>query len=81
MVMRTALNVLSSPSTQVEAYFEGANNVYKDAPVNFASKKIVLREAGTARNNAVDADRSISTFAGEFYGSTSTDALGLTLGG
>ena len=38
------LQVAYSPSSNVEAFFEGAQNVYEDAPVNFASKKIVLRE-------------------------------------
>ena len=33
------LQVAYSPSTIVEAFFEGAQNVYEDAPVNFASKK------------------------------------------
>ena len=73
----TKLNVLHAPSTQVEAYFEGANNVYKDAPVNFASKKIILREAGTARNNVADASRGFATFAGEFYTTTTINGLGL----
>ncbi len=43
------LQVAYSPSSNVEAFFEGAQNVYEDAPVDFASKKIVLRETGTAK--------------------------------
>ena len=43
------LKVAYDPSTTVEAFFEGAQNVYEGAPVNFASKKIVLRETGTAK--------------------------------
>ena len=51
-VVQTAganLQVTYSPSANVEAFFEGAQNVYEDAPVDFASKKIVLRETGTAK--------------------------------
>ena len=43
MVMITA-NIYSEESTAVEAFFEGAQNVYKGAPVNFSNKKIVIRE-------------------------------------
>jgi flagellar hook protein FlgE len=43
------LQVMYNPSTNVEAFFEGATNVYQDAPVDFASKKIVIREIGTAK--------------------------------
>ena len=73
----TKLNVLYAPSTQVEAFFEGQSNVYKDAPVNFASKKVILREAGTARNNVADASRGIASFTGEFFAGTSVNGLGL----
>ena len=44
--------VLSDPSTKVEAYFEGAENVFEDARVNFNSKKITLREIGTSNKHA-----------------------------
>ena len=71
------MNVLYAPSTQVEAFFEGQSNVYKDAPVNFASKKSDIKEAGTARNNVADASRSIGTFAGEFFTTTTINGLGL----
>ena len=47
----TALNVLHSKSTNVEAFFEGAEKVYQDAPINFSSKKIVVREIGTAKHS------------------------------
>ena len=40
--------VYSSESTAVEAFFEGAQNVYKGATENFSNKKIVMREIGTA---------------------------------
>ena len=44
----TDLFVLSDESENVEAFFEGATNVYEGAEVNFNSKKIVLREKGDA---------------------------------
>ena len=37
-------NIYSEESTAVEAFFEGAQNVYQGAPVNFSSSKIVIRE-------------------------------------
>ena len=40
--------VYSSESSSVEAYFEGAQNVYKGATENFSNKKIVVREIGTS---------------------------------
>ncbi len=39
--------MLSDESTDVEAFFEGANNVYEGADVNFNSQRIVLRETGS----------------------------------
>jgi len=39
--------VLSDQSEDVEAFFEGSQNVYEGAQVNFSSEKIVIREAGT----------------------------------
>ena len=44
--------VLSDPSTKVEAYFEGADNVFEGAEVNFNSKKIALREIGATNKHA-----------------------------
>ena len=44
--------VLSDPSSKVEAYFEGAENVFDGAEVNFNSKKIALREIGTTNKHA-----------------------------
>jgi flagellar hook protein FlgE len=41
-------NIYSSESTAVEAFFEGAQNVYKGATENFSNKKLVMREIGTA---------------------------------
>ena len=40
-------NIYSSESTAVEAFFEGAQNVYKGATENFSNKKLVMREIGT----------------------------------
>ena len=46
----SALSVLHSKSTNVEAFFEGAEKVYQDAPINFSSK-IVVREIGDAKHS------------------------------
>ena len=40
--------VLRDEATDVEAFFEGAANVYEGSEVNFNSKKIILRETGAA---------------------------------
>ena len=50
------------PSTNVEAFFEGSQNVYEDAPVNFASKKIVIREIGTAKQTDPGNDATAGAF-------------------
>ena len=39
---------MSDESESVEAFFEGAENVYEGAAVNFSSEKIVIREIGDA---------------------------------
>ena len=39
---------MSGESTTVEAFFEGAENVYDGAADNFNSKRVVLREKSTA---------------------------------
>ena len=57
------LNVMYDPSTTVEAFFEGAQNVYEDAPVNFASKKIVIREIGTAKQTDPGNDATAGAFS------------------
>ena len=44
--------VLSDESEKVEAFFEGSENVYQDAKVNFSSQKIVIREKGDATKHA-----------------------------
>ncbi len=84
----TALNVLHSKSTNVEAFFEGAEKVYQDAPINFSSKKIVVREIGTAKHdytntqviNAGAANGIFQFGAGTFGGATSLDTMGLSTG-
>ena len=43
----TDLYVLSDESEDVEAFFEGADNVYENATVNFNSQRIVIREMGS----------------------------------
>ena len=52
-----------NPSTTVEAFFEGAQNVYEEAPVNFASKKIVIRETGTAKQTDPGNDAVAGAFS------------------
>ena len=84
----TALNVLHSKSTNVEAFFEGAEKVYQDAPINFSSKKIVVREIGTAKHSYTNKDvinkgatSGIFAFGnGSFGGATSLQTLGLSTG-
>ena len=56
MFTSTDVHVLSDQSTSVEAYFEGAENVYEDAPVSFNSQKIVLREKGATNKHAYTND-------------------------
>ncbi len=56
MFTSTDVHVLSDESTSVEAYFEGAENVYEDAPIAFNSQKIVLRETGNSNKHAYTND-------------------------
>ena len=44
--------MLSDESESVEAFFEGASDVYEGAAVNFSSEKIVIREIGDANKHA-----------------------------
>ena len=71
------IKVLFDPSTTVEAFFEGAENVYEDAPVNFASKKIVIREIGTAKQPNLDAN-AFSNFQRVFFQGAGDDPDTLT---
>ena len=57
-------NIYSEQSTAVEAFFEGADNVYSGAPVNFSSSKIVVREIGsTTKHDYTNADMVTKTTA------------------
>ncbi len=56
MFTSTDVHVLSDESTNVEAYFEGAEQVYEDAPIAFNSQKIVLRETGNINKHAYTND-------------------------
>ena len=71
------IKVLFDPSTTVEAFFEGAENVYEDAPVNFASKKIVIREIGTAKQPNLDTN-AFSNFQRVFFQGAGDDPDTLT---
>ena len=82
----TALNILHTKSSNVEAFFEGAEKVYQDAPINFSSKKIVVREIGTSKhdytNNEVVTAGANGIFEfgnGSFGGTSSLETLGLEI--
>ena len=65
----TNLFVMSDESEDVEAFFEGADNVYEGAEVNFNSQRIVIREMGSEgkhhyTNSNVSNLNEISTFSG-----------------
>ena len=49
----TDIYVMSDESESVEAFFEGAENVYEGAAVTFSSEKIVIREIGDANKHAI----------------------------
>ena len=58
-------NIYADESTAVEAYFEGAQNVYKGAEVDFSNKKIVIREIGTTtKHDYTNANMVTKTTAG-----------------
>jgi flagellar hook protein FlgE len=59
----TDIYVMSDESESVEAFFEGANNVYEGAAVNFSSEKIVIREIGD-ENKHVYTNSDIAALAG-----------------
>ena len=48
----TDIYVMSDESESVEAFFEGASDVYEGAAVNFSSEKVVIREIGDANKHA-----------------------------
>ena len=49
-IASTTAHVLSDESSTVEAFFEGADNVFEGALDNFSSKKIVVRETAAAKH-------------------------------
>ncbi len=73
----TNINVYSDISTEVEGYFEGAQNVFKGANINFSNKKIVLREIGTANKHKYTNDDIIG-FSGEGIISVDSAEFALT---
>ena len=48
--------VLSDKSTEVEAFFEGAENVYEGAVNNFSSQKIVIKETAASKHSYTNQD-------------------------
>ena len=71
------INVYSDISTEVEGYFEGAQNVFKGAETNFSNKKLVLREIGTANKHKYTND-DIIAFSGEGIISVDSAEFALT---
>ena len=71
------VNVYSDLSTSVEGFFEGAQNVYKDATINFSNKKIVLREIGSTNKHSYTNDDIIG-FSGEGIISVDSSEFALT---
>jgi len=49
-IASTTAHVLSDESSTVEAFFEGADNVFEGALDNFSSKKIIVRETAEAKH-------------------------------
>ena len=69
----TDIYVLSDESESVEAFFEGASDVYEGAAVNFSSEKIVIREIGDANKHAYTNSQLAMTGTHTYSGSlTST---------
>ena len=80
----TDIYVMDSKSSDVEAFFEGAESVYDGANVNFNSKKIVFREIGTSTLHSYTNDdvkaiatNGIFTVTGETL--SLTDASGTSI--
>ena len=53
---------LSDESTTVEAFFEGADNVFEGALDNFSSKKIIIRETAAAKHKYTN--KEVTTVTG-----------------
>jgi hypothetical protein len=67
----TDIYVMSDESESVEAFFEGAENVYEGAAVNFSSEKIVIREIGDANKHAYTNSQMAMTWYPYIYWFTS----------
>jgi flagellar hook protein FlgE len=65
----TDIFVMSDESESVEAFFEGAENVYEGAAVNFSSEKIVIREIGDANKHAYTNSQMAMTGTHTYTGS------------
>ncbi|MDC3292756.1 flagellar hook-basal body complex protein [Alphaproteobacteria bacterium] len=65
----TDIYVMSDESESVEAFFEGAENVYEGAEVNFSSEKIVIREIGDANKHAYTNSQMAMTGTHTYTGS------------
>jgi flagellar hook protein FlgE len=65
----TDIYVLSDESESVEAFFEGAENVYEGAAVNFSSERIVIREIGDANKHAYTNSQMAMTGTHTYTGS------------
>jgi flagellar hook protein FlgE len=75
----TDIYVMSDESESVEAFFEGASDVYEGAAVNFSSEKIVIREIGDANKHAYTNSQLAMTGTHTYTGAlTSTTQTALT---
>ena len=61
-IASTTAHVLSDQSTTVEAFFEGADNVFEGALDNFSSKKIIIRETAAAKHKYTN--KEVTTVTG-----------------
>ena len=72
----TDIYVLSDTSETVEAFFEGASDVFEGADINFSSEKIVIREIGDANKHAYTntqlAMTGTHTYSGSLTSTTQT---------
>ena len=75
----TDIYVLSDTSESVEAFFEGASDVFEGADINFSSEKIVIREIGDANKHAYTNSQLAMTGTHTYTGAlTSTTQTALT---
>jgi flagellar hook protein FlgE len=79
----TNIYVMSDESESVEAFFEGASNVYEGAAVNFSSEKIVIREIGDDNKHAyTNSDiAAVAGFDGIFAITSGQFTINQTVGG